>query len=127
MNFLPIGNQTVDSNLEQEFFGQNTKAAEIETPLITTEHVEGTQTPPMSPGKRILHVAGSPGRYIKTTLRQGSISSSMFSLVMICLGAGTLTIPYSFYSCGFAFGISLVLLAASMSAFTGYLIAYTSH
>ena len=80
----------------------------------------------MSPGKRILHVVGSPGRYIKTSMREGSLNSSVFSLVIICLGAGTLTIPYSFFECGFVLGCGLIILAAILSSFTGYLMAYTA-
>lgn len=83
-------------------------------------------TPPMSPGKRILHVAGSPGRYIKTTMREGSVNASIFSLVIICLGAGTLTIPYAFYSNGYVVGCICIIAGAFLSSFTGYLMAYCS-
>ena len=78
----------------------------------------------MSPGKRILRVAGSPGRFVKAQLREGSINASVFSLVIICLGAGTLTIPQIYYLNGFVLGSFLICFGASMSAFTGYLIAY---
>ena len=88
------------------------------------EFVRGDQTPPMSPGKRILRVAGSPGRFVKAQLREGSINASVFSLVIICLGAGTLTIPQIYYLNGFVLGSILICFGASMSAFTGYLIAY---
>ena len=88
------------------------------------EFVRVDQTPPMSPGKRILRVAGSPGRFVKAQLREGSINASVFSLVIICLGAGTLTIPQIYYLNGFVFGSFLICFGASMSAFTGYLIAY---
>ena len=81
----------------------------------------------MSPGKRILKVAGSPGRFVKHQMRSGSLNASVFSLVIICLGAGTLTIPQIFYLNGFVLGSFLILFGASMSAFTGYLIAYCCH
>ena len=81
------------------------------------------QTPPMSPGKKILRVVGSPGRFVKTQMREGSTSASIFSLVTICLGAGTLTIPYAFYQNGFIVGCFCILLGGVMSAFTGYLVA----
>lgn len=74
----------------------------------------------MSPGKRILHVAGSPGRFIKTQMREGSMNSSVFSLVIICLGTGTLTIPYAFFENGFAGGTACILLGGLLSVFTGY-------
>ena len=81
----------------------------------------------MSPGKRILRVAGSPGRFVKAQLREGSIKASIFSLVIICLGAGTLTIPNVYYLNGYYLGTFLIVLGASISAFTGYLIAYCCH
>ena len=78
----------------------------------------------MSPGKRILRVAGSPGQFVKAKLKPGSVNSSVFSLVIICLGAGTLTIPNIYYLNGFWLGSFLIIFGAGMSAFTGYLIAY---
>ena len=86
-----------------------------------------SHTPPQSPGKRILRVAGSPGRFVKAQLREGSVNSSVFSLVIICLGAGTLTIPNIFYLNGFVLGSACIIFGAAMSAFTGYLIAYCCH
>ena len=80
----------------------------------------------MSPGKRILRVVGSPGRFVKTQMREGSTNASIFSLVIICLGAGTLTIPYAFYQNGYVVGCLCILLGAVLSAFTGYLIAYAA-
>ena len=83
-------------------------------------------TPPMSPGKKILRVAGSPGRYIKTKMREGSTQASIFSLVIICLGSGTLTIPYNFLQNGFVVGCICILSGAFLSSFTGYIMAYCS-
>ena len=93
---------------------------------IDQENIMGASTPPMSPGKRILRVAGSPGRFIKTQMREGSMNSSVFSLVIICLGSGTLTIPYGFYQNGFAMASAMIAFGGLMSAFTGYLMAYTA-
>jgi amino acid permease len=42
----------------------------------------------------------------------------------VCLGAGTLTIPYVFYANGIYFGLFLIFVYASLSLFTGHLIAY---
>ena len=81
----------------------------------------------MSPGKRILRVAGSPGRFVKTQMREGSTNASVFALVTVCLGAGTLTIPYAFYENGFVVGSLCILLGGVLSAFTGYLVAYAAH
>ncbi len=83
-------------------------------------------TPPMSPGKRILRVVGSPGRFVKTQMREGSLNASIFALVIICLGAGTLTIPYAFYQNGYAMGCFCIISGAFLSSFTGYLMAYTA-
>ena len=81
----------------------------------------------MSPGKRILRVVGSPGRFVKTTMREGSLGSSTFALIVCCLGAGTLTIPYAFFENGFIVGTLCILTGAVLSAFTGYIVAYTAH
>jgi len=84
-------------------------------------------TPPMSPGKRILRVVGSPGRYVKTKMRTGSQPSSVFSLVVCCLGSGMLTIPYTFYANGFVLGTVFIVSGGILSTFTGYLMADASH
>ena len=84
-------------------------------------------TPPMSPGKRILRVVGSPGRYVKTKMRAGSQPSSVFNLVVACLGAGLLTIPYTFYANGFVLGNIFILSGGFLSIFTGYLLAIAAH
>ena len=83
-------------------------------------------TPPMSPGKRILHVAGSPGRFIKVQMREGSMNTSVFSLVTCCLGSGTLTIPYAFFQNGFAVGTGCIVFGGLLSMFTGYQMCYAS-
>ena len=80
----------------------------------------------MSPGKKILRIAGSPGRFVKTQMREGSLNSSIFNLVTCCLGSGTLTVPYAFYQNGFVIGTACILFGAVLSCFTGYLIAYAS-
>jgi amino acid permease len=78
----------------------------------------------MSPGGRILFYAGSPGRYIKTKMAPGSVNSSIFSLVIICLGTGTLTIPYVFYELGFGLGLAALIFGGLISGFSAYLLAY---
>lgn len=74
--------------------------------------------------QRFLRAAGSPGRMIKNTIAPGSVKASIFSLVIICLGAGTLSIPYVYYACGFFVGTFAILFGGAMSMYTGYLIAY---
>ena len=53
----------------------------------------------------------------------GNINSSVFSLIIICMGAGTITIPYIFYENGVFFGGILLLFGGSLSIFSGFLIA----
>ena len=86
--------------------------------------IKSVTTPPMSPGKRLLRVAGSPGRFIKSQLREGSINSSAFSLVIASLGCGTLTIPYVYFANGIYLGTVGILFGGFLSSFTSYLLAY---
>lgn len=78
----------------------------------------------MSPGKKLLYYAGSPGRYVKAQIRPGSVKSSVFSLVIICLGAGTITIPYTFYELGFLLGSVAIIFGGLISVFAGWMLAY---
>ena len=50
----------------------------------------------------------------------------MFALIIISMGAGTITIPFIFYENGIVFGGLLILFGGSLSLFTGFLIAYAS-
>ena len=54
--------------------------------------------------------------------REGTIKSSIFSIVILCLGSGTLTFPYIFYANGVYLGLGLILFGASISVFAGWLI-----
>ena len=54
----------------------------------------------------------------------GSVNASVFSLIIICLGAGTITIPYVFYINGLILGAFFVIFGATLSVYTGFLIAY---
>ena len=55
-------------------------------------------------------------------IREGTIPSSVFSLVILCLGSGTLTFPYIFYANGLLLGILLIAFGATISVYTGWLI-----
>lgn len=48
----------------------------------------------------------------------------MFSLVILCLGAGTITIPYVFYENGVYLGTFFLVFGGTVSFYSGYLIAY---
>ena len=54
--------------------------------------------------------------------REGTIPSSIFSLVILCLGSGTLTFPYIFYANGLYLGFGLIIFGAAVSVYTGWLI-----
>lgn len=69
-----------------------------------------------------MHVVTSPARYMKKQIRPGGIKSSIFSLIILCLGAGTLSIPYVFYTNGLVFGTVLLLLGGLLSIYTGWLV-----
>ena len=75
----------------------------------------------------MLYVAASPARYIKKQIRPGGIKSSIFSLIILCLGAGTLSIPYVFYANGIVFGTILLVSGAAMSLYTGWLVGICCH
>ena len=61
-----------------------------------------------------------------SVMRPGSVASSVFTIVILCLGSGTLTVPYVVYANGLYLGTALVLVGASLSYYTGMLIAECS-
>jgi len=73
----------------------------------------------MSPSQKFLYYAGSPGRFIAKKIRPGTVQSSIFSLIIICLGAGTITIPYVFYELGFVLGSFAIIFGGGISLFAG--------
>jgi len=104
-----------EERMKLEFYGNNkSKSPEMEK----------AELPPMSPGKKMLYYAGSPGRYVKKQIRPGSVKSSIFSLVIICLGAGTLTIPYTFFELGFLGGFLAISFGGLISVFAGWMLAH---
>jgi hypothetical protein len=104
---------TEEERLTREFYGEN----------AATKPVMDVGPTPMSPGKKLLYYAGSPGRFVKKQIRPGSVKSSIFSLVIICLGAGTLTIPYTFYELGFLLGVLAISFGGLISCFAGWMLA----
>jgi amino acid permease len=64
---------------------------------------------------------------VQKKIRPGGIKSSIFSLIVLCLGAGTLSIPYVFYKNGIIFGTILLALGALLSFYTGWLVAKLCH
>jgi len=60
-------------------------------------------------------------------LRPGGINQSVLSLITLCLGAGTLSIPYIFYKNGVVLGTLLLAFGASFSLYTGWLMAVSCH
>ena len=59
---------------------------------------------------------------LRKVFQAGSTVSSVFSLIIICLGAGTLSIPYVFYENGVILGSVLLISGGLLSIYTGYLI-----
>lgn len=55
------------------------------------------------------------------------MKSSIFSLIILCLGAGTLAIPYVFFANGIVFGTFLLITGASLSLYTGWLVVICCH
>ena len=45
-------------------------------------------------------------------------------MIVICLGSGTVTVPYVFYANGLILSTILILAGGALSYYTGYLIAY---
>lgn len=78
----------------------------------------------MSPKQKFVHLVSSPVRLVRRQVSPGSVNSSVFSLIIICMGAGTITIPYVFYENGLILGTVFVFFGASLSLYTGFLIAY---
>jgi len=57
----------------------------------------------------------------------GSVDSSIFALVILCLGSGTLTFPYVFYANGLLIGVGLTVFGAGISMYTGWLVVKCAH
>ena len=66
-------------------------------------------------------------RYTKHKLRQGSQSSSIFSLIAATIGAGTLTFPYAIYLNGIGLGVILIVFGAVISYYSGMLLVIASN
>mmetsp|Transcript_2002 Transcript_2002/g.2980 ORF Transcript_2002/g.2980 Transcript_2002/m.2980 type:complete len:435 (-) Transcript_2002:22-1326(-) len=69
-------------------------------------------------------VVTSPVRVVQRNMKPGSIQSSVFNLIIICMGAGTITIPYVYYQNGLVLGTAFIFLGGALSLYTGYLIAF---
>ena len=61
---------------------------------------------------------------MKRQVRPGSVNQSVFSLIIICLGAGTITIPSVYYENGLVLGTFFIFFGGGLSLYTGYLISY---
>lgn len=59
---------------------------------------------------------------VRHFFRSGGMGSSIFALIIICLGAGTLSIPYVFYANGILIGTFLVIFGGCLSLYTGFLV-----
>lgn len=61
---------------------------------------------------------------ISGVFKPGSVPSSIFNLIVICLGSGTITVPFVFYATGPILGSILIIVMGILSYYTGVLIAY---
>jgi len=77
---------------------------------------------PTSPGQKALYIVSSPLRVVQRQITPGGMKSSILSLIICCLGAGTLSIPFLFYKNGIVIGTLLLLFAGYLSYFSGMLI-----
>lgn len=50
------------------------------------------------------------------------MKSSIFAMIIMCLGAGTLSIPFVIYKNGLVIGSFLLIFGALLSIYTGWLI-----
>ena len=63
-----------------------------------------------------------PAQFVAKKFRAGGLKGSIFNLMAACLGAGILTLPYTVYANGMILGPLLILIAALLSYYTGYLL-----
>lgn len=61
---------------------------------------------------------------MKSFTESGSIPNSTFALIVMCLGSGTVTIPYVFYANGIIVSSIMIVAGGTLSYYTGMLIAY---
>jgi amino acid permease len=47
-------------------------------------------------------------------------------LVIICLGAGTITLPYTYYELGFIAGTLAIFFGGAISMFAGWMLAHAA-
>ena len=66
----------------------------------------------------------SAGSCLSKIFEPGSVPSSIFNLIIICLGSGTISIPFVFYATGPYLGSALIIIMGIFSYYTGVLIAY---
>lgn len=67
---------------------------------------------------------GKIGTCLRSFTESGSIPNSTFALIVMCLGSGTVTIPYVFYANGIIASSLMIVAGGSLSYYTGMLIAY---
>ena len=79
---------------------------------------------PLSPSQRAKHFVSSPVRFAKRSVDPGSVESSTFSLIIICMGATTVTVPLIYYENGPIFGSFFIIFGGVLSFFSAYLIAF---
>ena len=79
---------------------------------------------PKSPSEKVKDFVMSPVYLMQRQIEPCSVNQSVFSLILICMGAGTITIPYAFYANGLVLGTIFIFFGAALSLYTGFLIGW---
>lgn len=81
---------------------------------------------PMSPSKKIIHILGSPIRYVDKKFSSGSLKGSIFNLVAGTVGAGILSLPYAINLVGLYLGIAIIMSGMFISLYSCSLLVMCS-
>jgi amino acid permease len=85
-----------------------------------------SQSSPMSPSQKIIHMLGSPVRYIDKKFSSGSLKGSIFNLLAGTVGAGILGLPYAINLSGLYLGIIIILIGMLASLYSCSLLVMCS-
>ena len=110
-------NRTPDRQESTDLYANSKQTTTTEIVRVNTGEVDGYKKI-SDEDKEFIH-DGNPNELL---VREGTIPSSIFSLVILCLGSGTLTFPYIFYANGMVLGTLLIVFGAAVSIYTGWLI-----
>lgn len=81
---------------------------------------------PMSPSQKIIHILGSPVRFIDKKFSSGSLKGSIFNLLAGTVGAGILTLPFAINLVGLYLGIAIIISGMLISLYSCSLLVMCS-